>query len=233
MSVHVQSSTEDTFSILILTWTILLQIVYRKNVSFSYFAKFFTNTHFFWTFFYRHGGVPHDDPASAPPRASTASVKQLTVGSASHLPFITARSLSRLPATAVEDAKERERGCSHWWTEDAVKLTQSPPSQAASLWRPGYSDGDDSWPSGAAVHNRAEDNLWTRPLAHEAACCRRQMRCRNATWEPPDAQLVDDIRGATSDAATGAIKETRSVQTQTSLRKENRRNFKHLAIYKQ
>jgi hypothetical protein len=114
-----------------------------------------------------------------------------------------------------------------------VKLSQSPPSLAAALWRPDYGDGDDSWPSGAAVRNRAEDNFghyWARPSAHEAACCRHQMRCRNATWEPPDAQLVD-MRGATADGATGAIKETRSVQTQTSLRKENGRNFKHLAIY--
>jgi hypothetical protein len=187
----------------------------------------------FWTLFYRHGGVPHDDPVPVRPGTTTASVKQLTVASAAaHLPFSTARSPLRLPATEVEDAKER--GCSVWWTEDAVKLTQSPPSLAASLWRPGYGDGDDSWPSGAAVRNSAEDNVghWTRPLAHEAACCRHQMRCRNATWEPLDAQLVVDMRGATAggatttDGTTGAIKETRSVQTQTSLRNENGRKFK-------
>ncbi len=196
-------------------------------------------------FFYRHGRVPHDDPAPTLPRTTKASVNQLTVGSASHLPFLIAMSPSRLPATAVEDGLER--GCSLWGTEDAVmdhhvhhqpkvKLSQSPPSLAIPLWRPGYGDGDDSWPSGTAVRNRAEDN-WTRPLAHEAACCRHQMRCRNATWEPPDAQLMDDRRGATAggatttDGPTGAIKETRSVQTQTSLRKENGRNFKHLTIH--
>jgi hypothetical protein len=128
-----------------------------------------------------------------------------------------------------------------WWSEDAVikqqvhhqtkvKLTESPPSLAAALWRRDYVDGDDSWPSGAAAHNRAEDN-WTRPSAHEASCCRHTMLCRNATWEPPDAQLVDDIRCATAggatttDGATGANKETRSVQTQTSLRNENGRKF--------
>jgi hypothetical protein len=197
----------------------------------------------FLDFFFRHGGVPHDDPVPTPPRTTTTSVKQLTVVAASHphLPFITARS------PAVEDGKER--GCSLWLSEDAViehhvhhqpkvKLSQSPPSLAVPLWRPGYVDGDDSWPSDAAVHNRAEDN-WTRPLAHEAACCRHTMRCRNTTWEPPDAQLVDG-RGATAGSATttdgatlGAIKETRSVQTQTSLRKENGRNFKHLVIYKE
>jgi hypothetical protein len=142
----------------------------------------------------------------------------------------------------VEDAKER--GCTLWWTKDAViehhvphqrkvKLSQSPPSLAAALWRPDYGDGDDAWPSGAAARNRGEDNFghWTPPSAHDAACCRHPMRCRNATWEPPDAQLVDR-RGATAggatttDGPTGAIKETRSVQTQTSLRNENGRKFK-------
>jgi hypothetical protein len=219
-----------------------------KTIGFTYSAIFcnqFLRIPFLY-FFYRHGGVSHDDPAPAPPRTASTSVKQLTVGAAAvHPPFSIARSPLR-----VENGKER--GCSLWWTEDAVmehnvyhqpkvKLTPSPPSLAVPLWRPGYGDVDDSWPSGAAVRNRAKDNFdhRTRPSAHEAACCRHTMRCRNATCEPPDAQLVDDIRGATAggatttDGATGANKETRSVQTQTSLRKENRRNLKHLAIYKE